>query len=155
MRMYKYSKRNGVCHLCNHWIEDCDTAFIAVATYVMQKLWTSLIPEPPFRRSERITYSYSKGHYIGPHGFNFQSSTVNCIDIKKKWRILKRTTSSNNWHALLSRDCFSIPDNPLNTKLILLYLKTQFVPRRKHFSSRLWKPISLCCKWHKSPFVIR
>ena len=27
--------------------------------------------------------------------------------------------------------------NPLNTKLRLLYLKTQFVPRSKHFSSRL------------------
>ena len=28
-------------------------------------------------------------------------------------------------------------DNPLNTKRRLLYLKTQFVPRSKHFSSRL------------------
>ena len=27
--------------------------------------------------------------------------------------------------------------NPLNTKLRLLYLKTQFVPRSKHFSSQL------------------
>ena len=27
--------------------------------------------------------------------------------------------------------------NPLNTKRGLLYLKTQFVPRSKHFSSRL------------------
>ena len=27
--------------------------------------------------------------------------------------------------------------NPLKTKLKLLYLKTQFVPRSKHFSSRL------------------
>ena len=45
--------------------------------------------------------------------------------------------------------------NPLNTKRRLLYLKTQFVPRSKHFSSRLLKPISLCCKWHKSLFVLR
>ena len=37
----------------------------------------------------------------------------------------------------------------------LLYLKTQFVPRSKHFSSRLYKPTSLCCKWHKSLFVLR
>ena len=43
----------------------------------------------------------------------------------------------------------------LNTKRRLLYLKTQFVPRSKHFSSRLWNPISLCCKWHKSLFVLR
>ena len=45
--------------------------------------------------------------------------------------------------------------NPLNTKRRLLYLKTQIVPGSKHFSSRLQKPISLCCKWHKSLFVLR
>ena len=45
--------------------------------------------------------------------------------------------------------------NPLNTKRRLLYLETQFVPRSKHFSSPLQKPISLCCKWHKSLFVLR
>ena len=33
--------------------------------------------------------------------------------------------------------------------------KTQSVPRCKHFSSRLLNPISLCCKWHKSLFVLR
>ena len=32
--------------------------------------------------------------------------------------------------------------NPLNTKRRLLYLKSQFVPRSKHFSSQLQKPIS-------------
>jgi len=45
--------------------------------------------------------------------------------------------------------------NPLKTKRRLPYLKTQFVPHSKHFSSQLWKPISLCCKWHKSVFVLR
>ena len=45
--------------------------------------------------------------------------------------------------------------NPLKTKRGPLYLKTQFVPRSKHFSYRLLKPISLCCKWHKSLFVLR
>jgi hypothetical protein len=45
--------------------------------------------------------------------------------------------------------------NPLKTKRTPLYLKTQFVPRCKHFSSWLYKPISLCCKWHKSLFVLR
>ena len=45
--------------------------------------------------------------------------------------------------------------NPLKTKRRLLYLKNQFVPRSKHFSSRLKKPISLCCKWHESLFVLR
>ena len=47
------------------------------------------------------------------------------------------------------------PLNPLKTKCRPLYLKTQSVPRCKHFSSRLQKPISLCCKWHKSLFVLK
>jgi len=46
-------------------------------------------------------------------------------------------------------------NNPLKTKRRPLYLKTQSVPRCKHFSSRLHKPIGLCCKWHKSLFVLR
>jgi len=37
----------------------------------------------------------------------------------------------------------------------LFYIKTQSVPRSKHFSSRLWKPTSLWCKWHKSLFILR
>jgi len=45
--------------------------------------------------------------------------------------------------------------NPLKTKRRLLYLQTQSVPRCKHFSSWLQKPISLCFKWHKSLFVLR
>jgi hypothetical protein len=45
--------------------------------------------------------------------------------------------------------------NHLTTKRRLLYLKTQSVPRSKNFSSRLQKSISLCCKWHKSLFVLR
>ena len=44
---------------------------------------------------------------------------------------------------------------PLQTKRRSLYLKRQSVPRCKHFSSGLQKPISLCCKWHKSLFVLR
>jgi hypothetical protein len=45
--------------------------------------------------------------------------------------------------------------NPLKTKRRLIYLKTQFVPRCKHFSSRLENPISLCCMGQKSLFVLR
>ena len=54
------------------------------------------------------------------------------------------------WWLSRNNDSF----NPLKTKRRLLYLKIQFVLRSKHFSSRLWKPISLCCKWHKSLFVL-
>ena len=45
--------------------------------------------------------------------------------------------------------------NPLKRNGISLYLKLQFVARCKHFSSRLQKPINLCCKWQKSLFVLR
>ena len=45
--------------------------------------------------------------------------------------------------------------NPLQTKLRLIWLKTQFVPRCKHFSSRLEKPIRLCYTGQKSLFVLR
>ena len=37
----------------------------------------------------------------------------------------------------VKRIVFGTPFNPLKTKLRLLYLKTQFVPRSKHFSSWL------------------
>jgi len=45
--------------------------------------------------------------------------------------------------------------NPLKKKGRLFYLKIHFVPYSKHFLSLLRKPISLCCKWHKSLFVLR
>ena len=56
---------------------------------------------------------------------------------------------------IVSYDIDATKINPLKTKRRPLYLKTQSVPRSKNFSSRLQKPISLCCKWHKSLFVLR
>ena len=44
--------------------------------------------------------------------------------------------------------------NPLKPMRKRLYLNPQSVPRCKHFSSRLQKPLSLCYKWHKSLFVL-
>jgi hypothetical protein len=44
--------------------------------------------------------------------------------------------------------------NPLKTKRKLFHLKTQFVPRSKHFSSRSQKQINLCYIRQKSLFVI-
>jgi hypothetical protein len=45
--------------------------------------------------------------------------------------------------------------NPLKTKRELFYLKIQFVPRSKHFSSGLYKPVSLCHIRQKSLFVLK
>ena len=42
-----------------------------------------------------------------------------------------RTLIQNMWRSRMSTI------NPLNTKRRLLYLKTQFLPRSKYFSSRL------------------
>jgi hypothetical protein len=60
-------------------------------------------------------------------------------------------TSVTNYQSKKSKGLINL----LKTKRRLLYLKTQFVPRCKHFSTRLYKPTSLCCKWHKSLFVLR
>jgi hypothetical protein len=43
----------------------------------------------------------------------------------------------------------------LKTKWRQLHLKVQFVPRCKHFSSRLQKPLIYWWMWHKSLFVLR
>ena len=44
---------------------------------------------------------------------------------------------SEYYHVLKYDAMNFIEIDPLNTKSRLLYLKTQFVPRSKHFSSRL------------------
>jgi hypothetical protein len=44
--------------------------------------------------------------------------------------------------------------NALKTKRKLFHLKTQFVTRSKHFSSRLKKQINLFCIRQKSVFVV-
>jgi hypothetical protein len=58
-------------------------------------------------------------------------------------------------HYITQYPLIQLEFNPSKTKRRLLYLKTQSVPRCKHFLSRLQKPFILCCKWHKLPFVIR
>ena len=53
---------------------------------------------------------------------------------------------TNKYKRKHSRICFKLKEtiliNHLKTEHRLLYLKTQSVPRCKHFSSRLRKPIS-------------
>jgi len=58
--------------------------------------------------------------------------------------------------AVVCRFCmFQLPSiDLLKTKRRQLYLKIQSVPRCKHFTSRLQKPNSLCCKWHKPLYVL-
>ena len=54
------------------------------------------------------------------------------------WQAVSSVSSIRMCHAVATRD----PLNLLKTKRRLLYLKTNSVPRSKHFPSRLQKPIS-------------
>ena len=60
-----------------------------------------------------------------------------CVKQKGEWvRILLKRNETEKWEEQLLYN--EEPHmNPLNTKRRLLYLKIQFVPRSKHFSSRL------------------
>ena len=49
----------------------------------------------------------------------------------------KKKNEARNKLQLYKTDTQGIINNPLKTKRRLLYLKTQSVPRCKHFSSRL------------------
>ena len=57
---------------------------------------------------------------------DFAGTTVQCV-----WIYIWKPNS------LLKKGQVDSVFNPLNMKRRLLYLKTQFVPRSKHFSSRL------------------
>ena len=53
---------------------------------------------------------------------------INCIRIKRS-TFLSMETKGNEFKEVTIRVLF----NPLKRKVSLLYLKTQFVPRSKHF----------------------
>ena len=72
-----------------------------------------------------ITY-----HYI-----LFKILFFNNVSISRLGQV-KRQNNKHNSTQLISKFP-PLHINPLNTKRRLLYLKTQFVPRSKHFSSRL------------------
>ena len=70
-----------------------------------------------------------QGNFLSLSLFNF---ALECVI--KKVQASQKGFKFNERHRLL----FCADDiNPLNTKGRLLYLKTQFVPRSKRFSSRL------------------
>ena len=71
---------------------------------------------------ETSEFSYFIGEYSKPDSFNDSSLKV---------------CSSYWWRVHVKRVCSAKTVNPLKMKGRLLYLKTQFVSRSKHFSSRL------------------
>ena len=80
---------------------------------------------------------------------NFRRNVILCIiwtheitpwdiDSTVQWGVKYRTASCYACHrAVRVCDCRLLRINPLNTKRREFYLKTQFVPRCKHFLSRL------------------
>ena len=61
------------------------------------------------------------------------------VTFERNHSLLTATKQWDNWKFLCPKAAFPRSNyfNPLNTKRRLLYLKTQFVPRSKHFSSPL------------------
>jgi hypothetical protein len=94
----------------------------------------------------------SKTHKINT---KFQKADLFSSSCKTTYRYTQSSTwwTEQSWISGPSTEKSFI--NPLNTKHKQLYLKAQFVPRSKHFSSRLQIPISLWYKWYKSLFVLR
>ena len=60
-----------------------------------------------------------------------------CRTQKQRYLCQTGSTRQSNLLTLANKILQSWKFNPLNTKRRLLYLNTQFVPRSKHFSSRL------------------
>ena len=76
-----------------------------------------------------ITNVLKKGDVLSPLFFNFTLEyAITRVQVSQDGLKL------NGTHQLL---VYADDVNPLKTKRRLLYLKTQFVPRSKHFSSRL------------------
>ena len=66
---------------------------------------------------------------------------LQCLPTKSLTPILVQPDVLLNLRKIIQSSCgmpiTHVRFNPLNTKRRLLYSKTQFVPRSKHFSSRL------------------
>ena len=93
-------------------------------------------------------------HSIRQFPLHFPSRASPCtITFKLESTAIARRRASTV--QIIPSSVYTFLINPLKTKRRPLYLKTQSVPRCKHFSSRLYKPISLWCKRHKSLFVFR
>ena len=83
-----------------------------------------------------ILFYYSIHLMLGIHNsciLQFYTILITCINVTVCSPLRFALNKKN--HLSLSYSVFHI--NLLNTKRRLLYLKTQFVPRSKHFSSRL------------------
>ena len=78
------------------------------------------------------TQTHTTTHFTSyenePHSFSLT---------QHKFMLIQRDGFRTGIYKLRLKKCKSFTFNPLNTKRRSLYLKTQSVPRSKHFSSRL------------------
>jgi len=76
--------------------------------------------------------------------------TYNIRQKMQKWnKFWNSMIITHRGFVIKLRNICNVVFNLLKTKRRPLYLKTQSVPRCKHFSSRLQNPISLWRKWHQ------
>ena len=117
----------------------------------------SYIQDARFLKVNLLKFAVSQGGCCSKADLASAFCTVHWCKPPKQDQILKSLSSYCEVKLCFPPISVTFPSKLifLSTKSRLLYLKTQFVPRSKHLSFRLQKPISLCCKWHKSLFVLR
>ena len=100
----------------------------SIKTQELEQAVASTSREQPFSLEGHI----ERNSVCGPH---YKQCLYSCLFI------INNNNNNNNIQSEVPilgwLNLFENNLNPLNTKRRLLYLKTQFVPRSKHFSSRL------------------
>jgi len=88
--------------------------------------------------------------HMGKRATFLTAQYVSTQVIRITWlNTVKTTVRGRNLFPLQASSLSCTYFNPWKEKRRLLYLKTQSVPRSKHFSSRLYKPTILCL-WGRS-----
>ena len=136
----------------------CGRGWISV--FPKLKYYLQMLHHAADRHVTAISFARPQFHYTVPVNVTEeQLAKVICwasdMSLVQKVRLCSMYVCRILSENLVSLSFVTSTINPLQTKRRPLYLKTQSVPRCKHFSSRLQNPISLCCKWHKSLFVLK
>jgi hypothetical protein len=139
--------------------------FLKILKY--QIPWKSVLGEP---KCPMWTYRRTDMTKLMVAFCNFFKALGNCAIVLAAYEVKENTVrktefvpssdklfqkSTQDWAAcirtvwIIQKSEVKSVFKPLKTKRRPLYLKAQFVPRSKHFSTRLWTPIILWWKWHK------
>ena len=107
---------------CEMWYSHYDILITCVKSILRIMQFMLIVTSSELSTEQRLL-QYSQYHHF--------------YTVRSSYHISKVLVSGNtlDWHRYNTQCRVKI--NPLNTKRRLLYLKIQFVPRSKHFSSRL------------------